>query len=87
LPSLVADGTRLVARELHAQAGDGRGDVTGSVELAAAPRALRIGLCHEFQLVDRLPPRPGDEAVDLVLTPRERVLTGARPLPLQEVLS
>ena len=55
--------------------------------LAAAPRALRIGLCHEFQLVDRLPPRPGDEAVDLVLTPRERVITGARPLAAEEVPS
>ena len=55
--------------------------------LAAAPRALRIGLCHEFQLVDRLPPRPGDEAVDLVLTPRERVTTGARPLAPEEVPS
>ncbi len=55
--------------------------------LAAAPRALRIGLCHEFQLVDRLPPRIGDEPVDLVLTPRERVVTGARPLAPEEVPS
>ena len=55
--------------------------------LAARPRALRSGLCHEFQLVDRLPPRPGDEPVDLVLTPRERVVTGARPLAPEEVLS
>jgi autotransporter translocation and assembly factor TamB len=39
---LVADGTRLVAQELHAEAGDGRADVTGSVELAAAPRALDL---------------------------------------------
>ncbi len=55
--------------------------------LAAAPRAVRIGLCHEFQLVDRLPPRPGDEPVDLVLTPQGRVITGARPLAPEEVLS
>jgi 5-formyltetrahydrofolate cyclo-ligase len=55
--------------------------------LAAAPRALRIGLCHDFQLVDRLPPRPGDEPVDLVLTPRACVTTGARPLAPQEVPS
>jgi 5-formyltetrahydrofolate cyclo-ligase len=55
--------------------------------LAAAPRAVRVGLCHEFQLVDRLPPRPGDEPVDLILTPRERHLTGARPLALVEVPS
>ncbi|MDB4966747.1 MAG: 5-formyltetrahydrofolate cyclo-ligase [Myxococcales bacterium] len=55
--------------------------------LAAAPRALRVGLCHEFQLVDSWPPRAGDEAVDLVLTPRERVLTRARPLAFEEVPS
>ena len=55
--------------------------------LAAAPRAMRIGLCHEFQLVDRLPPRVGDEPVDLVLTPRERVPTGARALAPEEVPS
>jgi 5-formyltetrahydrofolate cyclo-ligase len=55
--------------------------------LAGASRALRIGLCHEFQLVDRLPPRIGDEPVDLVVTPRERVSTGARPLAPEEVPS
>ena len=55
--------------------------------LAGAPRALRIGLCHDFQLVDYLPPRVGDEPVDLVQTPRERVLTGARALAPEEVLS
>lgn len=55
--------------------------------LAATPRALRIGLCHEFQLVDHLPPRVGDEPVDVVLTPRERVTTGARALAPEEVPS
>jgi 5-formyltetrahydrofolate cyclo-ligase len=55
--------------------------------LAATPRALRIGLCHDFQLVDHLPPRVGDEPVDLVQTPRERVLTRARALAPEEVLS
>jgi len=34
-----------------------------------------------------LPPRAGDEEVDLVQTPRERVLTGARALAPEEVLS
>jgi 5-formyltetrahydrofolate cyclo-ligase len=55
--------------------------------LAASPQALRVGLCHDFQLVDRLPPRRGDEPVDLVVTPRERVLTSARPLAPEEVLT
>jgi 5-formyltetrahydrofolate cyclo-ligase len=55
--------------------------------LAAAPRAVRIGLCHDFQLLDDLPPRIGDEPVDLVLTPHERALTGARALAPEEVLS
>lgn len=55
--------------------------------LAAAPRAVRVGLCHDFQLVDRLPPRPGDEPVDFIVTPRERLATRARPLPSEEVHS
>lgn len=55
--------------------------------LAAAPSALRVGLCHEFQLVDRLPPRAGDEPVDIIITPRERLHTRARPLPSEEVPS
>jgi 5-formyltetrahydrofolate cyclo-ligase len=55
--------------------------------LAARPRALRVGLCHDFQLVDHLPPRPGDEPVDLVQTPRAHVTTGARPLAPEEVPS
>lgn len=54
--------------------------------LAAAPSAVRVGLCHDFQLVDRLPPRPGDEPVDVILTPRERVFTRARSLVPEEVL-
>jgi 5-formyltetrahydrofolate cyclo-ligase len=55
--------------------------------LAAAPRAVRVGLCHELQLVDHLPPRPGDEPVDFIVTPRERLTTRARPLPSEEVPS
>jgi 5-formyltetrahydrofolate cyclo-ligase len=55
--------------------------------LAAAPRALRIGLCHDFQLIEHVPSRIGDEPVDLVQTPRERARTGARPLAPEEVLS
>jgi 5-formyltetrahydrofolate cyclo-ligase len=72
------------ARDGH-RLGFGRGYYDGA--LATAPRALRIGLCHEFQLVESLPPRPGDEPVDLVLTPRERHRTGARPLAFEEVPS
>jgi len=46
--------------------------------LAAAPRALRVGLCHAFQLVDRLPVRAGDEPVDYLVTPDGVAPTGAR---------
>jgi 5-formyltetrahydrofolate cyclo-ligase len=55
--------------------------------LAAMPHSLRIGLCHQFQLVDHVPPRVGDEPVDLVLTPGERIITRARPLAPEEVPS
>jgi 5-formyltetrahydrofolate cyclo-ligase len=47
--------------------------------LAAAPAALRVGFCHEFQLTDALPRRTGDEAVDLIVTPEGVRTTGARP--------
>jgi 5-formyltetrahydrofolate cyclo-ligase len=46
--------------------------------LAAAPRAVRVGLCHAFQRVDRVPLRPGDEPVDYLVTPDGVVPTGAR---------
>jgi 5-formyltetrahydrofolate cyclo-ligase len=72
------------ARDGH-RLGFGRGYY--DLALAAAPRALRVGLAHDFQVVDRLPPRSGDEPVDLVLTPRERILTRARPIAPEEVLS
>jgi 5-formyltetrahydrofolate cyclo-ligase len=56
--------------------------------LAGCPRALRIGLCHEFQLVDGLPPHAGDQPVDLIVTPAALRPTGARPLYApEEVLS
>ena len=46
--------------------------------LAAVPRALRVGLCHAFQLVDLLPVGPGDEPVDYIVTPDGVRPTGAR---------
>jgi 5-formyltetrahydrofolate cyclo-ligase len=47
--------------------------------LAAAPRALRIGLGHSFQLLDRLPRHDADQPVDFVVTPTGVHATGARP--------
>jgi 5-formyltetrahydrofolate cyclo-ligase len=72
------------ARDGH-RLGFGRGYYDHA--LARAPRALRIGLAHDFQVVDRLPPRAGDEPVDLIVTPRERIFTRARPFAPEEVLS
>jgi 5-formyltetrahydrofolate cyclo-ligase len=46
--------------------------------LARAPHALRIGVCYAFQLVDELPRRPGDEPVDLIVTPERARHTNAR---------
>ncbi len=48
--------------------------------LSAAPRALRVGLCHAFQLVDAVPPRDGDEPMDYIVTPDGARPTGARRL-------
>jgi 5-formyltetrahydrofolate cyclo-ligase len=71
------------ARDGH-RLGFGRGYYDHA--LAGAPHALRIGLAHDFQVVDRLPPRGGDEPVDLILTPRERIVTRARAFAPEEVL-
>ena len=48
-------------------------------ELAAAPRALRIGLAHSFQVIDGLPCCERDEPVDVIVTPDGAHATGARP--------
>ena len=68
-----------------ARLGFGRGYYDST--LRDAPRALRIGLAHEFQVVDRIPPRDGDEPVDLIVTPRARIVTRARMHAPEEVLS
>jgi 5-formyltetrahydrofolate cyclo-ligase len=46
--------------------------------LAARPEALRIGLCHSFQLVEKLDDRPHDEPVDFIVTPDGAQATNAR---------
>ena len=46
--------------------------------LAQMPRAVRIGVCHAFQLIDQVSPWDGDEPVDLIVTPTERIDTFAR---------
>ncbi len=40
--------------------------------------ALRVGVCHEFQLIDQVPNVAQDEPVDLIITPSERVETHSR---------
>jgi 5-formyltetrahydrofolate cyclo-ligase len=54
--------------------------------LRSSPRALRIALAHDFQLVDSLPQHEGDEPVDLILTPQARIVTRARALVPEEAL-
>jgi 5-formyltetrahydrofolate cyclo-ligase len=72
------------ARDGH-RLGYGRGYYDSA--LRDAPRALRIGLAHEFQVVDHIPPHDGDEPVDLIVTPRARIVTRARMHAPEEVLS
>jgi 5-formyltetrahydrofolate cyclo-ligase len=57
------------------------------VALATARGALRIGLGHGFQLVDAVPEGPGDERMDLVVTPHGVVSTGARAGFVREAVS
>jgi 5-formyltetrahydrofolate cyclo-ligase len=47
--------------------------------LASMPGALRVGLCHRFQLVSAIARREGDEPVDFIVTPEGARATGARP--------
>lgn len=50
--------------------------------LHAAPDAVRATLVGESELVDAVPLDPWDLPVDLVITPRETVVTGARGVRL-----
>jgi len=65
--------------------GYGRGYYDG--ELAAAPRALRVGVAFELQVLDELPVHGADQPVDLVVTERGARPTGARPHLTVEVES
>jgi 5-formyltetrahydrofolate cyclo-ligase len=51
------------------------------------PRALRIGVAHDFQLIPSFATHAGDEPVDIIQTPRERIVTRARAIAPEEVLS
>jgi len=46
--------------------------------LAACPEALRIGLCHSFQVVEALPEEAHDQPVDHLVTPDGALATRAR---------
>lgn len=50
------------------------------VLLSQAPEALSCGLCHPFQLLDRVPAEPHDARVDLVIH-QHLTLSAARPIP------
>jgi 5-formyltetrahydrofolate cyclo-ligase len=50
------------------------------VLLSQAPEALSCGLCHPFQLLDRVPAEPHDARVDLVIH-QDLTLSAARPIP------
>lgn len=49
--------------------------------LAAAPRSLRIGFAHAFQVVPRVPETNGDERVDVIVTELGARRTGHRQPP------
>jgi 5-formyltetrahydrofolate cyclo-ligase len=62
----------------------GRGGGHYDIALSAAPRPLRVGVCHGFQIVRQVPTAAGDELVDLIVTPDGARRTGARPHPQLE---
>jgi 5-formyltetrahydrofolate cyclo-ligase len=50
------------------------------VLLSQTPEALSCGLCHLFQLLERVPAEPHDVRVDLVIH-QDLTLSAARPIP------
>jgi 5-formyltetrahydrofolate cyclo-ligase len=62
----------------------GRGGGYYDIALSAAPRPLRVGVCHGFQLVREVPTVAHDELVDVIVTPDGARKTGARPHPQLE---
>ncbi|MEW6427232.1 MAG: 5-formyltetrahydrofolate cyclo-ligase [Thermodesulfobacteriota bacterium] len=48
---------------------------------SAAPQALRVGICFELQLVERVPVLPHDQPLDILVTERRAMITGARARP------
>jgi 5-formyltetrahydrofolate cyclo-ligase len=58
----------------------GRGGGYYDATLAALPRALRVGVAFEVQLVPTVPREPHDVALDAVVT-ESRLLTFERPRP------
>jgi 5-formyltetrahydrofolate cyclo-ligase len=53
--------------------------------LGAAPRVVRVGVCHELQRIAAVPRRDHDQPVDILVTPAGARATGARPEILVEV--
>lgn len=70
VPGLAFDGS-------GGRLGYGRGYY--DTALASAPQAWRVGVCHSFQLVDRVPHDAADQPVDVVVTPTGARYTRARP--------
>jgi 5-formyltetrahydrofolate cyclo-ligase len=58
--------------------GRGGGHYDRALAAPDARRSLRVGVGYDFQLVAEVPAGEGDERVDLVVTERELVRTGAR---------
>lgn len=56
------DRTFAGVAELRQEGGQGSGQGSGE------PAPLLVGLCHDFQVVDALSPRPWDVPLDLVVT-------------------
>ena len=43
-----------------------------------SPSAVRVGIGYDFQLISEIPVESCDEPVDFVITPTQKLATGAR---------
>ena len=46
--------------------------------LRRAPLAVRVGIGYDFQLVSEIPVEECDEPLDFIITPTQKLATGAR---------
>ncbi len=56
----------------------GQGGGYYDAAMRAAPRAVRVGIGYDFQLISEIPVEEFDEPLDFIVTPTQKLATLAR---------